>query len=631
MCAISGVVWRDSARPAAVDLVEAMNAAQLHRGPDDGGVFSDGAVALGHRRLSIIDLSSAGHQPMCSADGRLAIVFNGEIYNYVELRNELRGLGHDFRTETDTEVLLQAFAAWGPDCLDRLVGMWAFAIHDRSNQSVFLSRDRLGIKPLCWLEGPKQFAFASEAKALVTAFPERRRENRETIARFLPSGQLCDSDATFFDGIQVLPPGHNGSWNIASGRFRTWRYWELPRPEETNGTVEEFDTLLQDAVRLRLRSDVPVGTCLSGGIDSSTLVAIAGELHPEPIRTYSGLYPDPHADESRFVDAVSRSTHSRNHGVRPTPGAELLDELREITWHQDQPSAGPGLYTQYHVMRRAAENVTVILDGQGGDELLAGYIPYFTPHLADLVSGGHWWTALKTLAGVHQHWGLAHVAGLPGRLAGARIKRAAQAVGVRRPARVQSERILHGAMPDPMSSESTLADPIGRGSQLDAVLARDVLVTSLPALLHYEDRNSMAYSLEARVPLLDHRLVELAFRLPAAAKIRGTWTKWALRCAAEKRLPAEVAWRRSKMGYPTPFARWLRQPEIAARFQQLLASKELAEREIIDPGQLERIWREHQSGRDHAWMIWRIATLELWFRAFVDRLDPSPAVRGSAP
>jgi asparagine synthase (glutamine-hydrolysing) len=412
MCGIAGFTYKDCARPAPGDAVVAMCDAIQHRGPDAAAYFSAGPMTLGHRRLSILDLSDAGTQPMASHDGRYIIVFGGEIYNYLELRDELRSRGARFRNQTDTEVILEAYRTWGHDCVRRFNGMWAFALYDRDQRSLFMSRDRLGIKPFYYLDAPDAFLFASEIKAILTVRPEQRTPHWGTIARFIPAGIFADGPETFFANIRSLMPGHNAVYRLDQGDLTFQRYWTI-EPEQFaeswrgQDPVEYLRELLHSSVKLHMRSDVPVGTCLSGGIDSSAIVCLMSQMRRDPVHTYSGIYADKDCAEKQYVDAVNRHVPTAPRSVYPEPQGDLLADLSKITWHQDNPTAGPGVYTQYHVMRRASGEVTVILDGQGSDELFAGYLPFFRKHLADLLQTG-WRGKLQSVglvAGLLWHWG----------------------------------------------------------------------------------------------------------------------------------------------------------------------------------------------------------------------------------
>lgn len=617
-----------------------MNAAIYHRGPDDGEVAAHGQIVLGHRRLSIIDLSSHGHQPMLNDDGGLAVVFNGEIYNYLELREELRGLGHRFRSDSDTEVLLRAFEQWGPECVGRFNGMWAFVIFDKRTNMLFASRDRFGIKPFNYTFDNEKFAFASEVKALLAAFPHLRRVDHAMLRHFLPSGAVDDGEETFFEGVKQLLPAHNLHIDCSAGTLRTERYWKIEPEAFANhwvgpDPVESLRSLMDSAIDLHLRSDVPVGTCLSGGIDSSALVGLMTARHPERIRTYSGLYKGAEYDEEEFVQAVRQHTNAIGADIRKQPAGDLFADLATITWHQDMPTAGPGLYTQFNVMERASHDVKVILDGQGADELFAGYLPYYTARLTDLASGSiaDKAAALRLASAVARHHGTSWLAGV----AGSSLLSSARGVG-RRLRDVRRRLSPRGpATAEPPFFHPTMAERSAGGDiqrelvapyrdTLSNILANHLTSQSIPALLHYEDRNSMAFSIEARVPFLDYRIVEFALGLDPRFKIRDSWTKWVLRKAAEPYLPPLVAWRRSKMGYPTPAARWIREGRNKEAARDLLFSRSFLDREIVSRESVQYYWDQHQANVvDRSWLLYRYATLELWYRHFIDRFEPRTA------
>lgn len=636
MCGLAGLIWRDLDRPAAGDLIRAMTGIMAHRGPDDEGHWTCGPVALGHRRLSILDLSSAGHQPMQSADGRFVVVYNGEIYNYLELRAELEKGGQTFFSNSDTEVLIESYRKWGRECVERFNGMWAFALYDTETGEIFFSRDRFGIKPLYYILRPDCLAFASEIKAILAALPDERRVSEAIIHHFLPSGALDDGPGTFLAGVRQLPPAHSALYKVRSGDFRVWRFWDLDREAFqarwlVGDPVEVMWDLLESAVSLHMRSDVPVGTCLSGGVDSSSIVCLMSRLGPEPVHTFSGLYPDPECDESRYIEAVNTHANTIPCPVHPEPDGDLLADLSRITWHQDAPSAGPGLYTQYHVMSRASQEVKVILDGQGGDELFAGYLPYFLPHFRDLLeerSLSGYWEAMYLIGAVTRHWGYQWGKTIASQHGLSRIARRLRLPRLGAP-------LKKTASPAPLFFHESLLDrvdgyeieldlPQRLPKRLDDRLYWDLVQTCIPALLRYEDRNSMAFSIEARVPLLDYRIVEFALALDSKYKINRSWTKWVLRQAAARAVPPQVAWRRSKMGYPTPFSRWLRQDKDRGQIREVILSRSFRERELVPEETIRYYWNRHQAGQDWSWLLYRYLTLEIWFRQYIDGWRPDP-------
>ncbi|MCX8007093.1 MAG: asparagine synthase (glutamine-hydrolyzing) [Coriobacteriia bacterium] len=632
MCGIAGLLSHDAGATSA--RLSAMLATLEHRGPDDYGVHRDGPVALGHRRLAIIDLTDGGHQPMILDGGRLAVVFNGEIFNYIELRDELRALGRRFESRSDTEVILHAYDVWGIDGFNRFNGMWSFAIWDRERRTLICSRDRFGVKPLYWALVDDEFLFASEVKALIAAKPELAEPNEPYLARFLRTSLTDDGEETFFRRVRQLLPAHTMVISLADGSPRVvskTRYWALDveRVRETydfEDTVGQFRALLEDSVRLRLRSDVPVGTCLSGGLDSSAIVALVSrQLRGAPVWTFSALYPFEAYDESRFVRIVNTGFPTVAHEVWPKPD-DLLTVMPRIAWHQDMPSAGPGLYSQWHVMEAAHGEVTVLLDGQGADEVLGGYRPYFIDYIrsrARAVLASPSPAGLRRLAGemrtAREMVGEDFARQLALSFTPEAVKRAL------RPLMPASERadgnpelLRLASDEDPWRVEGPFSDRLAN-RLYDATVRQ-----SLPALLRYEDRNSMAFSLEARTPFLDFRLVEYSLVLPFDERIDGQWTKSILRRALAGILPDEVVWRRDKKGYPTPFAEWLRS-EFRAQAEEVIFSPEFRRRAVFDPAVVESKWREHVEGlRDNSWNVWRWLAVELWYRIFIDRRAARP-------
>lgn len=641
MCGIAGILRFDGASPELEPLL-AMNRSLVHRGPDQWGVERLGPCGLAHRRLSIIDLSEAGRQPMASADGALWLSYNGEIYNYLELRAELEKRGHTFRTHTDSEVLLAAYRQWGDDAFPRFNGMWALAIYDRAAEKLVLSRDRLGVKPLHLHKDGRRLLFASEAKALLTADPALARLDLVTVARFLEQpGEVYGRD-TFFEGIERLEPG-TVLTTYANGRSRSQSYWRFRPPAEPRSisldeAAEEVRGLLADAVRLRFRSDVPVGTCLSGGLDSSSIVAISAKDLGRGPDTFSVLYRAPGFDESPFVDIVRRELGLTGHEIYPD-GADLDQVLARLTYFQEQPTAGPGLYSQWQVMKLAAGRVRVLLDGQGGDELFGGYHVLFLAYgraLADRAARGDV-RALMELIGaelpIRRQAKLSPIGDLTRDLR-ARVREKLGRPTPPPPTRkrpIAREHLLRLTAGPSRGETPPVADP------LTEAMWEMLVKSSIPSLLHYEDRSSMAFSIEARVPFLDYRLVELAFQLPAALKIRGGDTKVVLREAMKRHLPASILERRDKKGYPTPSSAWMRGAHREWLADLLLSERVLA-RGFTEPEVVRALWSEHAGGAsDHSWRIWQLATLELFCRRFLDgRLEleapPSGAVlEGPAP
>lgn len=599
MCGIAGQFVLNGEEADAA-LVGTMGERLAHRGPDGEGSFFSGPVGLAHRRLAIIDLSDEGRQPMGNEDGTLQIVFNGEIYNFREIREELVAAGHRFASATDTEVILHAYEEWGRNCLARFNGMWAFALWDGRRRELFCARDRLGVKPFYYTLAGDSFIFASEIKALRVHPGVGRRPNDRMLSTFLAWGVADHTAETMYDGVFQLPPAH-ALVVSADGVGEPERYWDFAMSGALGGVDDEaaarsVRALLTDAVRLRLRSDVPVGTCLSGGIDSSTVTALINELlqaeRPESVgerqKTFSVCFDDLRFDESRYIDTVVAVTNVA--GRRTTPGTDgLWEDIERLLYMQDEPFASLSIYAQYCVMRLAQGEVKVVLDGQGADEQLGGYIAYQAPYIRGLLRHG------DVLAALREGIGSA-------RLHGSFISWAAAQ------SRVRSERreLLRGSPPEVLRYAGSLEE----------VLKREVTASNLPLLLHWEDRNSMAFSIEARVPFLDYRLVEHLAGLPLDQKIRGGVTKYVLRRAIRGLVPDAVRCRMDKMGFVTPEEVWMK-GELAPHILELFSTPEFTERPYWDAERVLENYRAFLEGKSpYSTEFWRIACAEMWLQGF---------------
>jgi asparagine synthase (glutamine-hydrolysing) len=614
MCGIAGYYRSDGG--VGLDL-SSMTDALAHRGPDDCGTYVDGPLGLGHRRLSILDLSPLGHQPMASPDGRLVIVFNGEIFNYLELRAELATHGHAFRTGSDTEVILAAYAQWGRECLHHFNGMWAFALWDAGKEELFCSRDRFGVKPFCYLQREALFAFASEPKGILAALPEERLPDLDNLCRYFTYGIVHDEDRTFYRNIRQLPAGHN--LLISRSGTACWRYWDYPRPD--SGLVsapaavltERFRELFLDAVRLRARSDVEVGTTLSGGLDSSAIVAAFRHLFPEQRHcSYSAVFTGPGYDETEYVEAVVDHYHLIAHQIKQEVGDLQADVVRLVR-HLDGPLISPAIIPLDRVLGKArADGIVVLYDGQGADEILAGYDnQFYPPYLHSLLRR----TMSRPAYGAMQ---------MLGALGGMTTMRAQWLARYAAPA-------SHGLYRRAISTHDVLTPEFralaGRppswqrhyADQLADSLCRAHAQSILPALLHYGDGVSMANSVEYRLPFMDYRLVEFTFSLPVEQKVAGGWTKAILRNAMEGLLIDKIRRRRWKNGFTTPIREWLLQsPDLLAR---TIHSSSFASRGIFDSsivrGLLPRL-ADPVKGARLANHFLRWVTTELWFQECID-------------
>jgi asparagine synthase (glutamine-hydrolysing) len=622
MCGIAGVYRFDRPEVTAEDraALAEMAAVQRHRGPDDAGIDTFGPCGLASQRLSILDLSPLGHMPMRSEDGQLALVHNGEIYNYVELRDELRRHGRAFRSDGDTEVILRAYQQWGSSCLERFVGMWAFALYDAADRQLILSRDRLGIKPLYLHQRPERLVFASEIKAILTYL---RREgatvqpNVASIATYAATGLVDGLEDTFFEGVRRCPAA--AVLRVGSDGVRTSSYWDLPSRAAVvragldgaaRAPERRVAELLGEAVRVHLRSDVPLGVCLSGGLDSSAIVGLASQ-HVPRVKTFTVFFADgPEFDERAHARAIIEQFRADAHERMVEP-QDLLGTLRRIVWHLDEPSLALGVYPHWHVMQLAREcGVKVVLDGQGGDEVFAGYMNYAPQHLYGLLES-------QPLQFPAEVLGLGRLHGWPRARAAAR---SAVAMRLRPAVRPSIEHTPDAALLAPevrpladVSHDEWRLWPRVFEGWLTNVLYWELTKTRLPALLRYEDRLSMAFSIESRV---DHRLVELAFALPDSAKLQHGWSKYSLRRAVDGLLPPSVVWRRDKRGFPTPVGNWLRDGRGAPAIE-LLRDPARRSRHLFPPSAVEPVINAHLSGQaDRSWQLWRVLSTELWLNAF---------------
>ena len=666
LCGIAGIVNFSQAdiEPSAV---HRMAAALQHRGPDDEGylftnsrtgerclaggddtprqvyesrfdyspsrrvneVSIDGIdVSLANRRLAILDLSSAGHQPMCNKDKSLWIVHNGEIYNYREIRSELKRLGYSFTSKTDTEVIINAYEEWGPDCLQRFNGMWAFVIWDSARRTLFCSVDRFGIKPFYYYWDGKVFAFASEIKALLASGLVKVSPNDTMIYDYLTYGQTEHTDQTFFAGVKRLPGGHWLELRLEAEAPTIHRFYDIPLHKKVSALsgderAQEFFDLFEDAVRLRLISDVPVGSCLSGGLDSSSIVCMIdrlrkqGQMEPtDGIRrkAFSARYADPRHDEGRYIQAVVDETSVDAYETYPT-AQKLRRDLEKLVWHQEEPFGSTSIYAQWSVFDKVRQaGVPVVLDGQGADEILAGYFHYQGAHLASLFRSWHLLTVLREAQHYHRYrgdpwWkiiGRTAIGSLPPALV-ARVNTARLSRGVP---------WLSRAYANEHSDWSRYDSTVVKTNVFDHALYRSVY-QALPSLLRYEDRNSMAHSVESRLPFLDYRLVEWVFSTPIEAKISGSTTKAVLRSATKGLLPEAVRTRRDKIGFSTPLDVWLR-TELRDYVVEMVNSDTFQARQYFDHDNLKRTLQVHLDGsKDMSQVIWRWINLELWHRAFV--------------
>ena len=609
-----------------------------HRGPDDKGLYLDNNLGLGFRRLSIIDLKS-GHQPMSTVDDRYTIVFNGEIYNYVELRNDLIKQGVTFQTSSDTEVILQLFAQKGKDCLHLLNGMFAFAIWDKHKRELFFARDRFGIKPFYYYHDEERFIFGSEIKAIIADSSIKREANYKAIYDYLSFMYIPDNK-TFFKGIFKLLPGYCGTISNAS-ELKIEQYWDI-QFKETDKTEEEYIAelrdLIEDAVKIHLRSDVPVGCHLSGGLDSSTVTILSAKNLKQKIKTFSGKFAENEFyDETKYAKLVAREADAEY--LENVPNQEWFENvLPKIMWHMDEPCVGPGIIPQFSVCQLAAENVKVALGGQGGDEIFGGYPRYFLAYEAFIKS--------NKSDNIIQHTNKTKISRLINKLVF--IKGYANQHGIKTTLKkvIQAKKREIGLNTNSFNDiwrnysasfkfqeMSLLTDQFQsfvKDYDANAVFNQYInqcettdifnkmlyhdIKAYLPGLLQVEDRMSMAVSLESRVPLLDYRIVEYAASIPSQIKVKGLEPKYIFKKAIQGIIPDEVLNRKDKKGFPTPINIWFKQnPQYV---KDILLDEAAKTRNLFNFNTIEKMLK---SNEDYSWQLWMLINIELWFKIFIDQ------------
>jgi asparagine synthase (glutamine-hydrolysing) len=641
VCGICGTYQFGSGEPADDGVIGQMLAAIEHRGPDDEGVYRAGEVTLGMRRLSIIDLAG-GHQPISNEDGSVVLVFNGEIYNYRELTEQLRQRGHTFATASDTEVVVHLYEEYGDDCVQHLRGMFAFAVWDVRRRRLLLARDRLGIKPLYYTVAGGRLIFGSEIKAILQDPAVEIRPDLQALGSLL-SLKYVPAPQTMFAGVQALPPGFVLTCDQEGPKTRA--YWDVSFARAANGTgsrrlsdaayAEQLDGLLREAVRMHLVSDVPFGAFLSGGLDSSTIVALMSQYLDEPVQTFSvGFEGDGVGySELPFARQVAAQYNTNHREVLVGP-RDLIDQAATVVWHLDQPIGDEACLANYLVAKLAARHVKMVLTGEGGDELFAGYARYLGERFSPLVRQ------------------------IPAPVRSAALAASARIPGLRRPklalyALAQHDEVTRLSQWFPLFNQeqkaALLSDDLRQalnGSSAAGVFAehlartdaRDTLSRMLYVdtklwlvddLLARGDKTAMAASIEARVPLLDHKLVEFAASLPPDLKIRGLTRKYLLKKVARAYLPASIV-DRKKQGFPMPMSIWFRR-EARDFLRDILSPAAIRSRGLFDGAYVETLLREHETGfADHGSLLWALLSVELWYRQFIDVAPRPRALAGAA-
>jgi asparagine synthase (glutamine-hydrolysing) len=549
MCGIAGIILKQPNNSQLHSQMEMMLGRIAHRGPDSQGLFEARPdFIMGHRRLAILDLSPDGHQPMHASDKQCTIIFNGEIYNYIEIKQQLIQKGYKFFTSTDTEVILNAYLCWGKDCVKYFNGMWAFAIYDKTNNVVFCSRDRFGVKPFYFTNNENHFIFCSEIKG-ITPFLNSQTAHLELVIDYLITQKTDHTHETFFKEIIKLPAGHHLTYNLNNHEYNIHRYYQLEALDNLPNEIDYLNTL-KDAIKIRLRSDVPVGTCLSGGLDSSTVASIASKhFEPGNFQAITAISEQKSNDESNFAKQVVEFCQLNWITTKPD-FHDFSSHIENIMWTQEEPFSSPSIVMQYFVMQTAKNsNIPVLLDGQGGDETLLGYERYNVSQLYSIFLQNGPFAFLNALNQAKKHNEKLTWINLAKFLFGSHMPMA----------RYHVHRLQHTYLKQRPHIPNHLSDYAKALKNLFNLQKLELESTNLPALLRFEDKNSMAHSIETRLPFLDYRAVEIALALPFEKKIQQGWSKYLIRQAMQQQLPKNILWRKNKFGFEAPENFWLNQ------------------------------------------------------------------------
>lgn len=626
MCGIVAIINKDK-KSIDNNLLAKMASAIHHRGPDDDGVMIDGPVGFFHKRLSIIDISS-GQQPMTFDN--CTIVFNGEIYNYIELRNELKKKGHQFQTSSDTEVILHLYAEYGKDFVNLLNGMFAFIIYDKNKNEIFIARDHFGIKPLYWYQDENLMAFASEIKALLVHPGIKAIADTDNLYEYL-TFQFVTGEGTMFKSILKILPGHFMSIDINTYEYQSVKYWEpnfkIDQFHTEEYFIAELKAILEETVSQQLRSDVPLGTYLSGGIDSSLVTIMAARLLNKPIKSFSGAFKEgPEFNELEYARIAARAANAELYEIFPTE-QEFIDLIPKLIYHLDEPVAGPGLFPQYIVSRLASKHVKVILGGQGGDEIFGGYTRYIVAYLEQALKGAIFETneedehivslesILPNLPSLKQYIPMmkAFWKESPFEAMDRRYYQLINRMGATREF-FQPDFINECQSETIFNKFSTYFNNPDTKSYFNKMTHFD-MYGSLPALLQVEDRVSMSASIESRVPLLDRRIVDLVSTMPAGMKFKGGEMKYLLKKTIKNIMPVEIMNRKDKMGFPVPLHIWSKN-KAKGFIMDTLLSKKAKERNMINTEYVEKLISAEQP---FSRGLWGLLSIELWYNQFIDQ------------
>ena len=610
MCGINGFNWKDER------LIGQMNNITRHRGPDDHGIYRDEMVSLGHNRLSIIDLSEKGRQPMSNEDGTIWITYNGEIYNYRELRQELLEKGHRFRSDTDTEVILHAYEEFGPDFVRLFRGMWAFCIYDQNRGTLLLSRDQFGIKPLYYHLNPGKIIFSSMISAILCHGVETAPRAR-AIMEYLAFNLEDHGTGTFFENIHSLATDSILLYDLKSHehRFLKW-YDRKPRPAAT-AAAPDVKTLFTESVRQRTIADVPIGSCLSGGVDSSAIVCILHQFLKGDFYTFSFVAPGSPIDESRYIQEIGRITNARQLFTTLDPDS-FLAEIADFVTAQEEPVGGLSPYAQYRVMKLAHEHgAKVLLDGQGGDELFAGYVYYYSYYFYELFRSFRWPKLAREMLLYSRNSRKTYSSALFGFLL------LPKAIQVRLWKSRLNTWIDHSYLRQVCGDTY---DPRWNPVPLNDILHLSLFSTAIPEMMRWEDKNSMRWSIETRPPFLDADLVEAMVSVPAEEKLQGGNTKVIFRKAMDEVIPPLIRDRKDKIGFAAPADEFFRNEKIVAFCENIVYSDSFRSRPYWKWPEVEKIFRDHVTGRKNAGdLIFKWINLELWLRHFFEGRNISEA------
>jgi asparagine synthase (glutamine-hydrolysing) len=603
MCGIAGVVHLNGKGVERKDLEHMVELIQ-HRGPDGFGFFVEDNIGLGHARLSILDLSEAGAQPMYFED-KYVIVYNGEVYNYLEIGEELKSFGYTFKSGSDTEVILAAYDKWGEDCVHKFNGMWSFVIYDKIQVKLFCSRDRFGVKPFYFYKTTDSIYFGSEIKQLLDFVPEKK-VNKNILLDYIVLSLLEQSDETFFEGIKKLLPSHNLVIDLKTNTYSISRYYSIKIDKSLinlseHEAVELYQKEFDRAVKYRLRSDVKVATCLSGGLDSSAVASFASKLYQSnsgiKFSAITAKSTDKKKDETGYASKVAERCDLDWHVIEPTT-SDFLEVIDEVIKTQEEPFGGPSIVMQYYVFKKAKEiKAPVMLDGQGGDETLLGYERYFPAYLLSLPlkerikgfinSSKNSKLSKKELLLYYLYFTIPSI----------RIRRQLKRSGF-----VKNKYLK-------LINKEIIIEMSKTYNDVDKLQLLEITNNQLPSLLKYEDRNSMRHSIESRLPFLDYKLVELSLSLNNKFKIKDGWTKYLLRKVVEEKLPSDVVWRKNKIGFEAPANEWMKNKNF---FLEKINQSKI----------LQEIFSEPFQNTNDISMFWKLYNIARWEEVFNVKMDP---------